>query len=130
MICPRLARSLRFMRRALRYIIKALNKKRSACANLVEVKEPLAYEDACASDPRCLNDTIFLFRTSDQSTRPPHLDALRNPPSKTSIRLRIVVREQSGQCTVRASSRWIFRYATQRCEHPRTNVKTVAGAGV
>src|SRR5262249_16026415 len=101
-----------------------------ARANLVEVNEPLANQDACASNVRCLNDAVLLFRTSNQRTRSAHLDPLCDAPNKAAVRLSIVVSEQSGQRAISASGRWVFRNAAQWRKHASTNVKTVVGVCV
>src|SRR6185312_13067921 len=98
MICPRLARSLRV-------IFSAVPKN----ANLVEVNRPFADQDGGASDPRRLDDTILLFRTSDQCARPPHLNSLGDSPAETPVAVLVVVSQKSGESTVSAASSWVFR---------------------
>src|SRR6266576_717256 len=119
MICPRLARSLRV-------IFSAVAKN----ANLVEVNRPFADQDRGASDPGRLNNTIFLFRTSDQCTRPPHLNSLGDSPTETAVAVLAVVSQKPSESTISAASSWVFRNSAQGREHPSTNVKTVGALRV
>src|SRR5437899_11791860 len=98
MICPRLARSLR--------VIGSVVAK---SANLIEVNRPFADQNGCASYPSCLDDTILLFRTSDECARSPHLDSLGDSPAETPAAVLVVVGQKSGENAVSTASSWVFR---------------------
>src|SRR5437867_1264680 len=97
---------------------------------LVNLDEPLAHEDACASNPRRLNVAVCLLGPNQENTRAPHLYSLRDAVAKSTARRSTVVRQQSSDRAAGASRRWVLRDATQGRKHASTNVNTVSSPRV
>ena len=97
---------------------------------LINLDEPLAYEDAWPSNPGYLNDAACLLGTSQQSARPTHLDSLRDAVSECATRLTIEMSQQPDDGTTGTSSGWIFRDTTQRRETASTDIHLVRSSRV
>src|SRR5262249_8621172 len=85
-----------------------------------------ADQDGGAANPGCANDTVLFLGAGQERARTAHLNALGDAPAKAAAGLLAIVGQQSGECTVGASSCGIFQDAPQWGEHPRTDIKAVS----
>src|SRR5580765_4619818 len=98
--------------------------------SLVNVDEPLAHQDACASNPCRSNVAVYLLGPNQEKTRAPHLYSLRDAVVKSAARLSTVMRQQSTDRAAGASRGWILRETTQGRKHASTNIKSVSSPRV